>query len=107
MKREKRRYLAIELEYDGALSKKELSDAIWNSVTRLYGEYGASLTNLVLINYDEQKSTAVIRTSLTGLGMVRTALGLITSLLNREAAIHVTAVSGTIKGLSKSNKTNQ
>jgi RNase P/RNase MRP subunit POP5 len=74
-------------------------DAVWSAVTKLYGEYGASLTSLTLIDYNAEKKTAVIRTALATVGMVRTSLASITSVANREAAVHVVAVSGTIKAL--------
>jgi RNase P/RNase MRP subunit POP5 len=74
-------------------------DAVWGAVTKLYGEYGASLTGLTLIDYNEEKKTAVIRVALAAVGMVRTSLASILSIANREAAVHVVAVSGTIKSL--------
>jgi RNase P/RNase MRP subunit POP5 len=76
-------------------------DAVWSAVAKLYGEYGASLTSLALINYDVEKKTAVIRTSLTTVNLVRASLASITSVAGRESAMHVLAVSGTIKALRK------
>lgn len=99
MKRIKRRYLALQVDSEGAPTPKEFIDAVWSAVTKLYGEYGASLTSLRLIDYNIEKKTAVIRAALTTLGMVRSALALITSIANRETAVHVIAVSGTIKSL--------
>ena len=99
MKRIKRRYLALQVDSDGAPTPKEFMDAVWSAVTKLYGEYGASLTSLTLIDYNAEKKTAVIRTALATVGMVRTSLASITSVANREAAVHVVAVSGTIKAL--------
>ena len=99
MKRIKRRYLALQVDSDGAPTPKEFMDAVWGTVTKLYGEYGASLTSLTLIDYNAEKKTAVIRTALAAVGMVRTSLASIMSVANREAAVHVVAVSGTIKSL--------
>jgi len=99
LKRIKRRYLALQVDSDGAPTPKEFMDAVWSAVTKLYGEYGASLTSLTLIDYNAEKKTAVIRTALATVGMVRTSLASITSVANREAAVHVVAVSGTIKAL--------
>ena len=99
MKRAKRRYLALQVDSDGAPTPKEFMDAVWSAVTKLYGEYGASLTGLSLIDYNEEKKTAVIRTALATVDTVRTALASITSVASREAAVHVIAVSGTIKAL--------
>jgi RNase P/RNase MRP subunit POP5 len=80
-------------------NRMEFLDAVWGAVTKLYGEYGASLTSLALIDYDVEKKTAVIRTSLATLSLVRASLATITSVAGSEAAVHVLAVSGTIKAL--------
>ena len=104
MKRVKRRYLALQIESDGTPSRKEFLDAVWNVVARLYGEYGASQTGLALIDYNVEKKTAVIRTSLTTLDLVRASLATITSVAGGEAAVHVLAVSGTIKALYKKTR---
>jgi RNase P/RNase MRP subunit POP5 len=74
-------------------------DAVWGAVTQLYGEYGASLTNLALINYYEKGKVVVLRTNLGALDNVRTALASITSVVGKRVAVHVLAVSGTIKAL--------
>ena len=101
MKRVKRRYLALQLDSAVAPSRREFSDAIWAAVTRLFGEHGASLTGLALIKYDPEDKTAVLRTSLATLDIVRASLATITSLADEDAAVHVLAVSGTIKSLHK------
>jgi len=79
-------------------------DAVWSAVAKLYGEYGASQTSLALIDYDVEEKTAVIRTSLATLDLVRASLASITSVANREATVHVLAVSGTIKALYKKTR---
>ena len=99
MKRTKRRYLALQVDSDGAPTPKEFIDAVWSAVTKLYGEYGASQTGLALIDYNEGEKKAVIRAALATVNMVRTALASITSVANKEAAVQVIAVSGTIKAL--------
>ncbi len=99
MKRVKRRYLALQLDSDGLPSRKEFMNAIWGVVAKLYGEYGASQTSLTLIDYDLEKKTAVVRTSLSTLNLVRASLATITSIAGKEVAVHVTAVSGTMKAL--------
>ena len=99
MKRAKRRYLALQVDSDGAPTPKEFIDAVWGAVTKLYGEYGASLTSLALIDYNAEKKMAVIRTALATVDIVRTALASITSLAGKETTVHVVVVSGTIKSL--------
>jgi len=99
LKRVKRRYLALQLDSDGVPSRKEVMDALWGAVTKLYGEYGSSLTSLALIDYDAERKTAVVRTSLATVDLVRASLATITSVAGVDAAVHVLAVSGTIKAL--------
>jgi RNase P/RNase MRP subunit POP5 len=74
-------------------------DAIWAAVTKLYGEVGASLTGLTLIDFDVERKVAVVRVSLAALGMVKASLATVTSIAGKEAAVHVLAVSGTLKAL--------
>ncbi len=104
MKRVKRRYLALQLDSDGLPSRKEFIGAVWDAVTKLYGEHGASQTSLALIDYDMEKKTAVLRTNLATLNLVRASLATITSIAGNEAAVHVTAISGTIKALHQKTK---
>ena len=104
MKRVKRRYLALQMDSDGAPSRKEFMDAVWGAVAQLYGEYGASLTSLSLIDYDAEKKKGIIRTSLVTVNLVRASLASITSVAGRDAAVHVLAVSGTIKALREKLK---
>ena len=99
MKRVKRRYLALQLECEGVPSEREFMDSVWLAVTKLYGEVGASLTGLALINFDVERKVAVVRTSLASLPSVRASLASVTSMADREASMHVLAVSGTIKAL--------
>jgi RNase P/RNase MRP subunit POP5 len=73
------------LDSDGLPSGKELIDTIWGAVTKLYGEHGASQTSLALIDYDLENKTAVLRTSLATLDLVRASLATITSVAGSEA----------------------
>jgi ribonuclease P/MRP protein subunit POP5 len=102
LKRTKRRYLALKLESETIPSERELMDAVWGAVTKMYGEVGASQTSLALIRFDVEKKILVIRTSLVTLPSVRASLATITNVAGKEAAIHVLGVSGTLKSLFKS-----
>ncbi len=104
MKRVKRRYLALQVDSDCAVDQKRFMDSVWRAVSQLYGEYGASRTSLALINFDEERKTAVLRTSLETVDIVRAALASITQIEGKSAAVHVLAVSGTIKALCKKAK---
>jgi ribonuclease P/MRP protein subunit POP5 len=102
MKRVKRRYLALQLDCEGLPSEREFIDAVWASVTKLYGEVGASTTGLALIDFDAARKAAVVRTSLASLPMVRAGLAGVTCVGGLEASVHVLAVSGTLKALFSS-----
>jgi len=102
LKRIKRRYLALQIESKRSFQNRVLLNAIWESVTILYGEYGASLTNLSLINYDVEKKQAIIRTNLSSLPLIRSSLVTITSIAGNPVSLHVLSISGTIKALKKS-----
>ncbi len=99
MKRVKRRYLAVAIDSHETFSSHEFMDAVWNAVSKLFGEYGASQTGLSLIDYDETEKLAIIRTWHKTLETVRASLASMTQIGNKQLALHVLAVSGTIKAL--------
>jgi len=104
LKKVKRRYLALKIDSGQTPSSNEFMEAIWETILRLYGEYGASQTSLSLISFDDKNKSAVLRTGHTTVDTVRTALASITRIRNNPAVVHVLAVSGTIKALHKSLK---
>jgi len=79
----------------------EFMSAVWDAVLRLYGENGASQTGLALIDYDAAKKLAILRTVHTTVDVVRAALASMTKIRDKPVAVHVLAVSGTIKALSE------
>jgi RNase P/RNase MRP subunit POP5 len=93
--------LALQIETEQMPREREFADAIWTSISKLYGEFGASQTGLALITYDVESKTAVIRTALATLGIVRAAVASITLLAGEKASVHVVTVSGTLKSLYK------
>jgi RNase P/RNase MRP subunit POP5 len=97
----KRRYLAVSIDSYETFNSQELMNALWGAVSKLFGEYGASQAGLSLIDYDETNKLVVIRTWHKTLEVVRAALASITQILNRPVALHVLAVSGTIKALHR------
>jgi len=101
IKREKRRYLALEVAGDKPVDERAVLDAVQASVSRLFGEYGASKTNLKLMKYIPGKRQVVIRCSHIMLEQVRAAIASIMELNGETVAVHVVGVSGTLKALSK------
>ncbi len=89
MKRVKRRYLALQVDSNSAPSPKELMDAIWSAVVKLYGEVGASQTSLSLIEYNAEKKVAVeFEQRFAKVNLVRASLATITSVAGKDAALH-------------------
>ena len=99
MKRVKRRYIALRLECDGLPSEREFMDSVWTAITKLYGEVGASLTGLALINFDGEHKIFVVRTALASLSMVRASLATVTIVAGKPSSMNVLFVSGTLKAL--------
>ena len=101
IKREKRRYLALEVVSEQPLNEQIVMDAVQASVHRLFGEYGASKANLKLIKTIPEKRQFVIRCSHKALEHVRAAIASTTMINGKNGAIQVLGVSGTLKALSK------
>jgi RNase P/RNase MRP subunit POP5 len=99
LKRVKRRYVLLQIESEVSPTGREVLDAVWAAVTRLYGEVGASQTGLALIEYDEERKKGVVRVWLASLQTVRASIASITCLAGKDAAVHVLAISGTLKSL--------
>ncbi len=99
MKRIRRRYLTVNIDFQGVLTDQDFLDSVWKSIKCLYGEFGASQTGLALIGFDEDNKTATVRVSLGALQQVRAAVASITRISGKEAAVHVSAISGTLKSL--------
>lgn len=102
----RRRYLAVKIESTQPVDETEFKHALWNMVSRLFGEYGASKTGLVVIDYDANKNCAILRCTNTALEIVRAALTFITEINAKPAAVHVLHVSGTLKSLRNSFSSN-
>lgn len=97
----KRRYLAVQVESEGSFSRKDFMDAVWKALLQLFGEYGASKTNLALIEYDVRSKRGILRCSHDAIDMVRAAVSCVSKLDETLIAIHVLRVSGTLKALRK------
>ncbi|UCG45022.1 MAG: hypothetical protein JSV58_06520 [Candidatus Bathyarchaeota archaeon] len=101
MPRLKRRYLHLKVQSEEPVSRKEITDAIWGTISRLYGEYGASQVNLAIIEYDEHVRYAIVRCKHTALKMVKASTAMITEINGKPAEVQVVKVSGTLKALRR------
>ena len=101
IKREKRRYLTLKVDCAKPLTEKDVLDAVYCSVLRLFGEVGASKANLRMIKCVPEKSQFVLRCSHLMLEQVRAAVVCVTEFDSATVAFHVVGVSGTLKALAK------
>lgn len=100
-RRMKRRYLFLHVVGDQSISEGALMDTLWKAIFQLFGEYGASQARLTLIEYNSQERWAIVRCLNEALQMVRASITSITKINDKPAAIHVSRVSGTLKGLRR------
>lgn len=101
LKKDRRRYILIKVDCSKTPDEKGFLSALWSSVTRLFGEYGASQADISLIEYNEGMKYAIVRCSHRALQIVRASIVAITRINNEEAAMHVLLVSGTLKSLRR------
>jgi len=97
----RRRYLALRVVSEQPLHQKDITSAFWNNLLQLFGEYGASQVGFSLIDYNPQKSEAIVRCSHKALEMVRASIASITEINEKPAAVRVMGVSGTLRALRK------
>jgi len=102
IRRVKQRYLALKIESVESFGDEDIKDAVWNAVTQLFGEYGASKAGLFLVQYDRQRKEAVLRCSHKALEMVHASIVSVTNIRDKPVAMHVLRISGTLRALKKS-----
>jgi len=93
--------LALEIEHIQEINESDLENALFGSVSRLFGEYGVSKACLVLLSHDAIKNCAVLRCTNIALDMVKASLASITVIGSKPAAVHILGVSGTLRSLRR------
>jgi len=94
--RDKKRYLAFEVEPAQKISRQELVEEIFNSSCSLFGDVGCSEINFGLMSYDGRYG--IIRCAREKTGETRAALACINKVRGIRVSILVLGISGTIKG---------
>jgi len=100
-RRVKQRYLALKIESVESFEDEDIKDAVWNAVTQLFGEYGASQVGLFLVQCDRQRKVAVLRCSHKALEMVHASIVSVTKIGDKPVAMRVLRVSGTLRALKR------
>lgn len=91
----RRRYLAFEVDSEGAIGQKDLIAEIYSSQSSLFGDTGSSQNRLRLISFDGKYG--LLRCSHEHIIETRAVLASIYSISGIRAALRVKGVSGTIK----------
>ncbi|MEM1586069.1 MAG: Rpp14/Pop5 family protein [Candidatus Bathyarchaeia archaeon] len=99
--RVRHRYILVKIDAKKVPCKRDFESSLWHNIIRLFGEYGASQTDLSLIKYDQEMGHAVIRCSHMALPKVRAAIAAITKISDEEVTAHTLLVSGTLKALKR------
>lgn len=102
LEKPRRRYLLIKIDCESALNERDFQNALWLSVMRLFGEYGASQTDISMIEYNRDVGYAIVRCQHKALPMVRAAIPTITRVSDKKVVLHVLLTSGTLKALRRS-----
>ena len=87
--------------------EREVADAIRGGVLRLYGVHGLSLIEPVLVEFEEESQTGILRCSHIHLRRMRASLAYMTEIGGSAASFRVLRVSGTIKALRSSRQAGQ
>ena len=98
------RYLVVGYLGSTNVTGRTLWLVISKKLLQLYGEHGAALTGLYLIEHDPEKKQLILRATNRSLNMVRAALCAITEINGEPILLFGTHVSGTIKKAKEKRK---
>ncbi|MBS7606722.1 MAG: Rpp14/Pop5 family protein [Candidatus Bathyarchaeia archaeon] len=101
LEKPRRRYILIKIDCDGVPGERDFQNALWSGIMRLFGEYGASQTDISMIEYNRDAGYAIVRCQHKALPMVRAAIPTITKVGDKSVVLHVLLTSGTLKALRK------
>jgi RNase P/RNase MRP subunit POP5 len=87
------------VESDHLFHERDVMDAIWSTVYQLFGEVGASQTALYKVAWEDEKKILIVRCSHKMLEMVKAAVAAVTVIDEKNCAVRVLAISGTLKAL--------
>jgi len=97
----RRRYIGVRIESQGELEGRGLAAALSGSLVRLFGEYGASLADLRLVDYQPESRCAIFRCNHKAVDTVRASIAALRDVDGEKTALRVICVSGTLKALRK------
>ncbi|CAG1001872.1 hypothetical protein METP2_03339 [Methanosarcinales archaeon] len=97
--REKKRYIAFEINSQKTINRQELIREISNSIISLFGDKGASEINPSLMSFEGR--FGILRCAREKTNETRAGLACINNIHGILVSIHVLGISGTIKGATE------
>ncbi|CAG0968498.1 hypothetical protein METP3_01290 [Methanosarcinales archaeon] len=97
--REKKRYIAFEINSEKTINRQELVREISNSIISLFGDKGASEINPSLMSFEGR--FGILRCNREKTNETRAGLACINNIHGILVSIHVLGISGTIKGATE------
>jgi len=97
--REKKRYMAFEINSEKTVIRQELVREILNSTVSLFGDTGASQMNPALMSFEGR--FGILRCAREQTNRTRVCLACINNIRGIRVSIRVLGISGTIKGATE------
>ncbi|MFH1055843.1 MAG: Rpp14/Pop5 family protein [Candidatus Altiarchaeota archaeon] len=95
--RERNRYLVFEAMSDNALERKDVVDAVWSSLLRLYGEVGAAKTSLWVMDWDAKKKMGILKVNHKSVDTMRSAATMVKEINGKRTSVNILRVTGTLR----------
>jgi len=99
-----RRYILVKIVCDRKFTNEQFHDALYDAVTRFFGELGVTRIDPRIVKFDMESSTAIVSCERSATPEFESALTLITGDAEVSMTLLVLRVSGTIKGATKGRK---
>ncbi len=96
----RRRYVRFRV-YGGEVRGEDIMKEISRSIVRLWGVVGSSQCYKRLVEFNGEEG--VLATDHKSIDILLSTIGLISSIGDKNVAIHIIKISGTFKGVKESN----
>ena len=106
--REKKRYIAFEIESDNRLDKKEIINAVDSSCRSFIGEFNYGRAGVTILDETISNNKGIVRVGNKYLDLVKAGMMMIRKINGKNTVFRNVNVSGSIgKSKNKINKMNQ
>ncbi len=95
----RRRYIYAQVESEANITEHIFISTLFDKVHFLYGVTGATAMNIRVIEWDDEKQSAIVRVNHNRLNEMRAVLAHMSEIGGAQVRVDVVRVSGTIKTL--------